>query len=65
MLLLVAMVLAAAFFFWLFLRAVPTANPKRLIARTGRPSRVDFGRWGYVTARSHRGRPGRIHMLSA
>jgi hypothetical protein len=36
-----------------------------MIARTGRPSRVDFGRWGYVTARSHRGRPGRIHMLSA
>jgi len=25
----------------------------------------DRGRWGYATARSHRGRPGRMHMLSA
>jgi hypothetical protein len=26
---------------------------------------VDFGRWGYAIARSHRARPGRMHMLSA
>ena len=44
---------------------VPTYWCATMIARTGRPSRVDFGRWGYMTARSHRGRPGRIHMLSA
>src|SRR5260221_13238472 len=36
-----------------------------MTAHTGRPSHVDFGRWGYATARSHRGRPGRMHMLSA
>ena len=36
-----------------------------MMAPTGRPSRVDFGRWGYATARSHQGRPGRMHMLSA
>src|SRR5260221_14576392 len=35
-----------------------------MTAHTGRPSRVDFGRWGFATARYHRGRPGRMHMLS-
>ena len=32
---------------------------------TGRPSKIGSGRWGYGTARSHRGRPGRTPMLSA
>src|SRR5205823_11740735 len=28
-----------------------------MTAHTGGPSCVDFGRWGYATARSHRGSP--------
>src|SRR5262249_53575343 len=36
-----------------------------LAAALGAWARVDFGRWGYATARSHQGRPGRMHMLSA
>jgi hypothetical protein len=35
------------------------------MAPTVRPSQVESGQWGFATARSHLGRPGRIHMLSA
>jgi len=35
------------------------------MAPTGRPSQVESGQWGFATVRYHRGRPGRIHMLSA
>jgi hypothetical protein len=31
----------------------------------GRYSRIECERWGFATAQSHRGRPGRIHMLNA
>jgi hypothetical protein len=34
------------------------------MAHTGRPSRVDFGRWGFATDQRHRDRHGRIHMLN-
>src|SRR6266446_8087355 len=36
-----------------------------MIAPIDRHSRIECGRWGFATARSHRGRPGRTHMLSA
>src|SRR5260221_355978 len=36
-----------------------------MMALMGRPSQVESGQWGFATVRSHRGRPGRIHMLSA
>ena len=32
---------------------------------TGRPSKIGSGPWGYGTARSHRGRPGRTPMSNA
>jgi hypothetical protein len=50
---------------WLAQQIVEAFRCATMTAHTGRPSRVDFGRWGYATARSRRGRPGRIHMLSA
>src|SRR5258708_38793489 len=50
---------------WLAQQLVEAFRCATMTAHTGRPSRVDFGRWGYATARSRRGRPGRIHMLSA
>jgi hypothetical protein len=30
----------------------------------GQPSQIESGRWAFGTARSHRDRPGRTHMLS-
>jgi hypothetical protein len=33
-------------------------------APTAKPSRVDFGRWGFATAQRHRDRRGRIHTLN-
>jgi hypothetical protein len=36
-----------------------------MMAHTGRPSRVDFGRWGFGTGQRHRDRRGRIHTLNA
>ncbi len=35
-----------------------------MMAHTGRPSRVGFGRWGFATGQHRRGRPGRIHTLN-
>jgi hypothetical protein len=36
-----------------------------MMAPMGGHSPIASGRWGFATTRFHRGRPGRIHMLSA
>jgi hypothetical protein len=36
-----------------------------MMAPMGGRSRIESERWGFATARSHRGRPGTMHMSSA
>jgi hypothetical protein len=43
----------------------PSYPIRIMMVPTGKPSLTVSERWGFATARFHRGRPGKTHMLNA